>query len=145
MKIIISEEQYNRIFERKIHKFPYYHKEDPTFKDNDIYYYEPTQDQVDDFIKDKFQIPDDDYIDSFFKEKHIKKNKAKKEKILKPKNNGYAYLYYLSQQMGYGPIALMRWKKRTILDNNPIEGKKFNIIPDTGEIKPHNINRYFYF
>jgi len=129
--------------ENKFYKGPKYYKEDPQFSDNDVYHYKPTQDEIDKFINDKYQLSDyEKMADQYGKPK---KEKKKKDNTPKPKKNGYAFLYYLSQQMGYGPINLMKWKKRTIMDNNKMEGMKFKVVPDTGEIKQHNSNRYFYF
>lgn len=135
MKIIITKQQFNVLTENL------HWSRENYMKTNDIYDYEPTQSEIEDFIK--FDNQFQDYGD---KPKFIKKDKDNIDlNIIKPKKNGYAYLYYLSQQVGYGPINLMKWKKRTILDSNPIEGKKFKVKPDYGDIKPHDIKKYFYF
>lgn len=61
-EIIISKKplyfENNVLYEGHFHDGNYYYKDDSQFKDNDIYDYEPTQDEIDQFIKHKFQIPD---------------------------------------------------------------------------------------
>lgn len=108
------------------------------YKDQEIFMYEPTQDEIDRFIKHNYQ----------FKEKQNNKDyniiNSKKKKTQSPQKNGYAFLTYLSQPAGYGPINLMRWRKRKEMDKNPVEGVKYTVIPDTGNIKPHDTRKYFY-
>ena len=114
MKIILTEQQITTLTES-------------LYKDNDIYDYEPTQSEIDAFIKDKNQWKDYDKIS----DQYPRQTKKPKIDDVKPKlkKNGYAFLYYLSQQVGYGPIRLMRWKKNEIFEKELKEiNFKLNLI-----------------
>lgn len=133
MKIIITEQQLKTLLESEDR----YYFEDPYIKDQELHYHNATQDEINRFInhREQFNTPEPKKI-------HI--NHEKHHKI-KQKKNGYGYLYRLSQQVGYGPIKLMRWKKWNITNKDKIEGSKYKVISDTGDIKLHNTNKYFYF
>lgn len=111
MKILISEQQANKLLSEE-----YYYREDPLFKDNDIYDYVPTQAEKDAFMKDK--LGHQSYSPPVKKEKKVRKY------------TGNAYLRRLSAQIDYGPIALMKWKKQQAMDNNPVQGRMLKVVPE---------------
>lgn len=145
MNIIITEQQFKCIIEHHHYNGPYYFNEDPYLKDNDIYDYNPSDEEIERFLKMK-------YKPSSYKNERpnndipLKKTgKLKKTvEIKKEKKNGYAFLRKLSELKGYGPIKLMIWRKNIEMDKNPIEGAKYKVTPDYGDIKPHDIRKYFF-
>jgi len=123
--------------------------EDPHYKENDIYDYEPSDEEVERFYRQYFGKPSVEpkhhSSDNPIKKKKIKKDhvvKSKKDPALK--RNGYAFLRKLGKEVGYGPIGLMKWRKNEEMNANPILGAKYEVVPDFGEIKLHDTTKYFH-
>ena len=116
MKIIITKEQLNVLTENL-----HWSKEN-YMKTNDIYDYEPTQSEIDDFIKDKNQ-----YIDYSDNPKFLKKEK---KPINRKKHTGMAILYSsLDGEIDHGTYALMNWKKNKMIDENPLNKHILKVVP----------------
>ncbi len=97
----------------------YYYKEDPLFKDSDVYDYVPTQAEIDAFKKDElghkqYQPP-----------QPTKTLKPKEKKI--KKYTGNSYLRRLSSTIDYGKTGLMMWKLNNYRNNEPVLGKTVTI------------------
>lgn len=109
----------------------YEYHDDDYLKGQDIYDYEPTQDEIKKFLAHKYQWKDwvelSKEADKIAKIERSQEAKAKK---IAQKKQPMAFLRRLSAQVDYGPVALMNWKKQQVMNNNPIEGRMYNVEID---------------
>jgi hypothetical protein len=110
-------------FLRKYHKTltenRHYH-EDPYFKINDIYDFEPTQKEIDDFINHQFQWKD------------YSKEAEEYEKYSEPKMKKSGIYVLYDKHTGYidkGNYKLMKWKQNNIVKGNENLKKTVKICP----------------
>lgn len=108
----------------------FYYNEDPQFLDNDIYDYQPTQDEIDQFIKHKYQLP-------VFSSNNNNNNNNKPNNNDKPnkvKTGIYILYSKIDGEIAHGSFPLMRWKKNQMINKNPLNKHILKIIPQKKSI-----------
>jgi hypothetical protein len=104
-------------------KESYYYQEDPLLKQTGDYEYQPSQSEIDAFMKDKLghkQYQGQNQGQSVPDTKKPKKKKIKKY-------TGKSHLRRLSSTIDFGPTGLMYWKLNNYRDNDPVLGKTVTI------------------
>lgn len=92
------------------------------YKDQEIFMHEPTQDEIDRFIRHKYQYYGYDEPTDV-----LPKKKRKTNKIKKPKKQ--YKLMRLSSEVDHGDYALMKWKMNRAIDNDPLHAEEYRILP----------------
>lgn len=105
----------------------YDYHDDDLLKADGTYEYEPTQDEIDRFVRTKYGIREPQTkgqtnTTSTKKQIYIPKSAPKPKK-----QPPMAVLLRLSSQVDIGPYPLMVWKKNQIMDRDPIEGAQYKV------------------